>query len=108
MHISKKSIVSLLLCCSFMLAMFTFLVPVKAEASNLIITLDPGHGGHDPGATGARTWGGDDEKNYNLRQAMAAKARLEEFGVRIEDLVVVTPEGYKNLTSSDKNLICKI
>ncbi len=31
-----------------------------------------------------------------------------EFGVRIEDLVVVTPEGYKNLTSSDKNLICKI
>lgn len=31
-----------------------------------------------------------------------------EFGVRIEDLVVVIPEGYKNLTSSDKNLICKI
>ena len=83
MHISKKSIVSLLLCCSFMLAMFTFLVPVKAEASNLIITLDPGHGGHDPGATGARTWGGDDEKNYNLRQAMAAKARLEEYGVTV-------------------------
>lgn len=29
-----------------------------------------------------------------------------EFGVRIEDLVVVTPEGYKNLTYSDKGLIC--
>ena len=44
MHISKKSIVSMLLCCSFMLAMFTFLAPVKTEASNLKITLDPGHG----------------------------------------------------------------
>ena len=29
-----------------------------------------------------------------------------EFGVRIEDLVVVTKDGYKNLTSSDKSLIC--
>ncbi len=28
-----------------------------------------------------------------------------EFGVRIEDLVVVTKEGYKNLTKSPKNLI---
>lgn len=28
-----------------------------------------------------------------------------EFGVRIEDLVVVTEDGYKNLTTSDKKLI---
>jgi len=27
-----------------------------------------------------------------------------EFGVRIEDLVVVTEDGYKNLASSEKNL----
>ncbi len=97
MHISKKSIVSMLLCCSFMLAMLTFLAPVKTEASNLIITLDPGHGGHDPGAVGARQWGGDDEKNYNLRQAFAAKERLEEYGVtvhmtRTDDTFVVLEE----------------
>lgn len=29
-----------------------------------------------------------------------------EFGVRIEDLVVVTGDGYRNLTVSDKNLRC--
>lgn len=29
-----------------------------------------------------------------------------EFGVRIEDLVLVTDEGYKNLTRSPKQLIC--
>ena len=28
-----------------------------------------------------------------------------QFGVRIEDLVVVTEDGYRNLTGSDKKLI---
>ncbi|MGN0367821.1 MAG: M24 family metallopeptidase [Wujia sp.] len=29
-----------------------------------------------------------------------------EFGVRIEDLIVVTEDGYRNLTKSEKRLIC--
>ena len=43
------------------------LPPVEADAANIIITLDPGHGGHDPGATGAKDkFGGMTEAQYNL------------------------------------------
>ena len=83
MHISKKSIVSFILCLSFIIAVIPFAAPVKADASNLIITLDPGHGGHDPGAVGAKNWGGGNESYYNVQQALAAKERLEEYGVTV-------------------------
>jgi N-acetylmuramoyl-L-alanine amidase len=42
-----------------------------------VVVLDPGHGGTDPGATGAS---GDYEKNVNLRYAMELKQHLAHAG----------------------------
>lgn len=50
------------------------------DASRPLVVLDPGHGGHDPGATGGRVR----EKVVTLRMAKAIRARLlEEGGVRV-------------------------
>lgn len=48
---------------------------VRADATPMItITLDPGHGGEDPGAIGAR---GTYEKNVTLQVARRLKARID-------------------------------
>ena len=56
--------------------------------STIVIVLDPGHGGHDSGAT--CYWGGRwyREKTLNLAIAKACKAKLEQYaGVQVLSLI---------------------
>ncbi len=46
----------------------------------MVIVLDPGHGGSDPGAIGP---GGTREKDVNLKIALAASAWLQKQGVQV-------------------------
>lgn len=53
---------------------------IKDAASIDTVVLDPGHGGHDNGATSL--WG--NEKTYALDVALRAKGLLEAHGLRVE------------------------
>ncbi len=48
----------------------THIAPISLKK---VIVIDPGHGGHDPGAVGAQGF----EKDVNLAAALSLKARLE-------------------------------
>ena len=52
---------------------------INASAANVVITLDPGHGGSDPGATGAGAFGGKSEAQYNLIFGQYMRERLLQY-----------------------------
>ncbi len=79
-----KIVCSIFFCAVLLLAGGCFSVaPAKspelpAEKSKIII-LDPGHGGHDPGAAGVFS----QEKNLNLALALAVEKELQQRGFQV-------------------------
>lgn len=70
----------------------------------LVVVIDPGHGGSDPGKVSAN---GVDEKDVNLSIALKLKDELEERGVKVvmtreNDTSIATP-GATNKKTSDMN-----
>ncbi|WP_173917451.1 N-acetylmuramoyl-L-alanine amidase [Halobacillus sp. Marseille-Q1614] len=74
-----------------------YLVPVSSSSplEGVHITLDPGHGGFDPGAVGVS---GNYEKNVNLKTAQYTSARLQEAGAD----VTMTRSGDQYLTLENR------
>lgn len=74
------------------------------KSSKYIITLDPGHGGYDPGKIGV-----DDspEKNINLRITLALKQKLSDMGFVVymtrEDDSSLNTEATGTMKNSDLN-----
>ena len=82
----KRSIVAIVLIVGMLLSMNQTTVYAKTNVYEkpIVIVLDPGHGGHDSGAT--CYWGGRwyREKTLNLAIAKACKAKLEQYaGVQV-------------------------
>ena len=58
--------------------------PLPSHAAELVIVLDPGHGGSDPGAENTVDGKLYQEKTLNLKISQAAKAYLDKFsGVKV-------------------------
>ena len=71
-----------------------------SKSGNLVVVLDPGHGGSDSGATRGSVY----EKNLNLKVAQYCKAELEEYsGVT----VYMTRTGDSSLELDDRAQIAK-
>lgn len=80
-----------------------FTQAVKPE-DELVIVIDPGHGGNDPGKVGVN---GVDEKDVNLSIALKLKEKLENLGAKVvmtreNDTSIATP-GATNKKTSDMN-----
>jgi N-acetylmuramoyl-L-alanine amidase len=57
-----------------------FAIPMKTRGRDIVVVIDPGHGGKDPGATGYR---GTREKNVVLQISRRVKRLLDEqYGMR--------------------------
>ena len=78
-----KKAISFVLALALFLSFLPMINNVKSNASGLTITLDPGHGNRDSGATGLLTASTGYEREMNLRIAFACKARLEQYGVTV-------------------------
>lgn len=63
----------------FLIGALTLIPTVSAAASNIVVTVDAGHGGSEPGAT--RTYNGKtvSEKNLNLTIANALQSELSTY-----------------------------
>lgn len=64
----------------------------RVTVSQIIIVLDPGHGGNDPGTT----YNGVLEKNVNLKIALYAKAELETYK-NVKVIMTRTGDTYPSL-----------
>ena len=53
------------------------------DLSGLVVTLDPGHGGADPGTMAATAFGGENEAVYTYSLCLYMKERLEQSGVTV-------------------------
>lgn len=64
----------------------------KETKGNLVVCLDPGHGGSDSGAT----YGNLVEKTINLQTSLYTKERLEQYGVEVH--MTRSSDTYVNLS----------
>ena len=82
-----------------MLAAASLQIPFKTSAANLVIVLDPGHGGADSGATHTVDGRKYLEKECNIAIARSTKKYLEEYkGVT----VLMTREGDEEYTLAQR------
>ncbi len=79
----KNKIIACILVCALVAASVLFFSrssDLHANPSNIIICIDPGHGGNDPGAIGPT---GLQEKEPNLDIALRVRAKLQGAGYRV-------------------------